>query len=68
MKEWMAQTDPSKEASTFERMNGRQQLPFRIKRYTTLMNGRLQVAFRNKDISLTKNIMLQIDFLNSGCS
>ena len=45
MKEWMGQTDPSKEASTFERMNGRQQLPFQIKRYTTLKNGRLQVAF-----------------------
>ena len=26
MKEWMTQADPVKEASTFERMNGRSQL------------------------------------------
>ena len=26
MKEWMAQADPPKESSTFERMNGRLQL------------------------------------------
>ena len=28
MKEWMAQADPPKEASTFARMNGRSQLLF----------------------------------------
>ena len=31
MKEWISQADPPKEASKFERMNGRPQLLFSIK-------------------------------------
>ena len=66
MKEWMAQVDPPKEASTFERMNGRPQPLFLNKRTHYFTEWRLHVVFRKKNIILI--MMLRIDPLNSSCS
>ena len=47
-KDRMARTDPVKEASTFERMNGRLQLFFYTEWQNILKNGWLQVIFLKK--------------------
>ena len=68
MKEWMAPADPSKEASTVKKMDGRLLLLFsnKMTRYfkeLTTVSGILKKIY-----CLYKNLMPQIDLLNSSCS
>ena len=68
MKEWMAQADPPKEASTFERMNDRLQLLFPNKMTHYFIEWTTPGSLLKKYIIITKNLMLPIDPFNSNCS
>ena len=68
MIEWMAQTDPPREASTVKKMNGRLLL-FSLNKITHHFKEWTTASVTLKKIyCLYKNLMLQIDPLNSSCS
>ena len=72
MKDWTAQVDPPKEASTFERMDGRSQFLFSNKMTHYLIEWTTTSDFlRYINIYIyiihTKTLMLQIDLLKSSC-
>ena len=59
MKEWIAQVDPPKEASTFARMNGRPKLLFSNKMTHYYLEWTTPSALLKKNyITFTKNLML----------
>ena len=68
MTEWMAQADPTKEASTVKKMNERSLL-FSSNKTTHYFKKMDDCKWCFENIySLYKNLMLQIDPLNISCS
>ena len=68
VKEWMAQGDPQKEASTVKKMNGRSLLLFSNKMSYYFKEWLTPSGVLKKIYCLYKNLILQIDPLNSSCS
>ena len=54
MKEWMAKADPPKESSTFERTNGRPQLPFSNKMTQYFKEWTTPSSVLEKNVTPTK--------------
>ena len=68
MKEWMAQADPPKEASTVKKMNGQLLLLSSNKMTHYFKEWTTSSVILKKIYCLYKNLMLQIDPLNRSCS
>ena len=66
MEEWMAQADPSKEASTVKKMNGRLLLLSLNKMTHYSREWATASGVLKKIYCLYKNLILQIDPLNSN--
>ena len=68
IKKWMAQVDPSKEASIVKKMNNHLLLLSSSKTTHCFKEWMAVSGVLKKIYCLYKNLMLQIDPLNSGCS